>query len=209
MSQIDFDFFLTMAKAMMNEDVRRWDWHLSYFASTTGMLMKAGQDLLPCFVFFFNDQCMLQIPSGDIKIIFKKILSCSNVIKSNGTLSMYKIIIHLSVDRVYWKLTFWYNVFLHQYRLSLSVSLLCVLVCLFVFLTSSSEHLAILRAATHETELGDHDSVSAGHIILTPTQPVGSGRPQRESNLGPPHQESRSLPTELLRPSYYVCSEPY
>ena len=43
-------------------------------------------------------------------------------------------------------------------------------------------------------------SVSAGHIILTPTQPVGSGRPQRESNLGPPHQESRALPTELPRP---------
>ena len=42
-------------------------------------------------------------------------------------------------------------------------------------------------------------SVSAGHIILTPTQPVGSGRPQRESNPGPPHQESRALPTELPR----------
>ena len=36
-------------------------------------------------------------------------------------------------------------------------------------------------------------SVSAGHIILTPTQPVGSGRPQRESNPGPPHQESCAL----------------
>ena len=43
-------------------------------------------------------------------------------------------------------------------------------------------------------------SVSAGHIILTPTQPVGSGRPQRESNPGPPHQESRALRTELPRP---------
>ena len=43
-------------------------------------------------------------------------------------------------------------------------------------------------------------SVSAGHIIQTPTQPVGSGRPQRESNPGPPHQESRALPTELQRP---------
>ena len=30
-------------------------------------------------------------------------------------------------------------------------------------------------------------SVSAGHIILTPTQPVGSGRPQLESNPTPPH----------------------
>ena len=39
-------------------------------------------------------------------------------------------------------------------------------------------------------------SVSAGHIILTPTQPVGSGRPQRVSNTGPPNQESRALPTE-------------
>ena len=39
--------------------------------------------------------------------------------------------------------------------------------------------------------------VSAGHIILTPTQPVGSGRPQRESNPAPPHQESRALPIEL------------
>ena len=43
-------------------------------------------------------------------------------------------------------------------------------------------------------------SVSAGHIILTPTQPVGSGRPQRESNLGS-HKESRALPTELPRPT--------
>ena len=43
-------------------------------------------------------------------------------------------------------------------------------------------------------------SVSAGHIVLTPTQPVGSGRPQRESNPGPPHKESRALPTELPRP---------
>ena len=43
-------------------------------------------------------------------------------------------------------------------------------------------------------------SVSAGHIILTPTQPVGSGWPQRESNPGPPYQESRALPTELPRP---------
>ena len=37
-------------------------------------------------------------------------------------------------------------------------------------------------------------SVSASHIILTPIQPVGSGRPQWESNTGPPHQESRTLP---------------
>ena len=43
-------------------------------------------------------------------------------------------------------------------------------------------------------------SVSAGHIILTPTQLVGSGRPQWESNPWPPHQESRALPTELQCP---------
>ena len=43
-------------------------------------------------------------------------------------------------------------------------------------------------------------SVSAGHIILTPTQPVGSGRAQGVSNPGAPHQESRALPTELPRP---------
>ena len=49
-----------------------------------------------------------------------------------------------------------------------------------------TERLTILRAATHERELETITSVSAGHI-LTPTQPVGSGRPQRESNPGPPH----------------------
>ena len=43
-------------------------------------------------------------------------------------------------------------------------------------------------------------SVSAGHIIQTPTQPVGSGRPQRESNPGPPQQESRALPQSYPPP---------
>ena len=37
-------------------------------------------------------------------------------------------------------------------------------------------------------------SVSAVHIVLTPTQLVGSGRPQKELNPGPPHQESHALP---------------
>ena len=51
-------------------------------------------------------------------------------------------------------------------------------------------------------------SVSAGHIILTPTQPVGSGLPQRESNPGPPHQESRALPSELPPlPAFAVKNE--
>ena len=40
-------------------------------------------------------------------------------------------------------------------------------------------------------------SVAAGHIIMTPTQTVESGRPQRELNPGRPLQESRALPTEL------------
>ena len=48
-------------------------------------------------------------------------------------------------------------------------------------------------------------SVSAGHIILTPTQPVRSRRPQRESNLEPPHQSS-TLPTELPRPPVVVVA---
>ena len=43
-------------------------------------------------------------------------------------------------------------------------------------------------------------SVSASHIILTPTQPVGRGRQQRESNTGLPHQESRALQIELPPP---------
>ena len=43
-------------------------------------------------------------------------------------------------------------------------------------------------------------SGSAGYIILTPTQPVGSGRPQQELNPGSPHQELSALPTELPHP---------
>ena len=49
-------------------------------------------------------------------------------------------------------------------------------------------------------------SASAGHILLTPTQAVGSGLPQRESNPGPPDQESCALPAELpppLKPKIY------
>ena len=50
-------------------------------------------------------------------------------------------------------------------------------------------------------------SISAGHIILTPTRPVGSGRPQRGSNPGPPDQESRALSTELPRPPSYTSDK--
>ena len=63
-----------------------------------------------------------------------------------------------------------------------------------------TERLTILRAATHETELGDHDfCLSRSHCPDT-DPPVGSGRPQRESNPGPPHQESRALQTQLPPP---------
>ena len=57
-----------------------------------------------------------------------------------------------------------------------------------------TERLTILHAATNETELGDQDfCLSRLHY---------SGWPQRESNLGPPHQESRALPTELPPPPH-------
>ena len=48
-------------------------------------------------------------------------------------------------------------------------------------------------------------SVSAGHIILTPKQPVGSGRPQRRLNPRPPHQGSHmhgQLPAAKLLKRY-------
>ena len=51
-------------------------------------------------------------------------------------------------------------------------------------------------------------SVSAGHIILTPTQPVESGQPQlRGSKPGSPHQELRALPTELPHPRRHQKKE--
>ena len=42
-------------------------------------------------------------------------------------------------------------------------------------------------------------SVSAGHIILTPTQPVGSGRPEQGSNPRPPDVKWCALPIEPPR----------
>ena len=91
-------------------------------------------------------------------------------------------------------------------------SLSDLFVCLFGFLTSSSTTRLYRGRAPRQSVWQFYvlphmrqswetmTSVSAGHIILTPTQPVGSGRPQRGSNPGPPHQESRALPTELPRP---------
>ena len=63
---------------------------------------------------------------------------------------------------------------------------------------TKTERLTILRAPHMRQSWETMTFVSAGHII--PTQPEGSGRPQRESNPGPPDQESRALPTELPRP---------
>ena len=92
----------------------------------------------------------------------------------------------------------------------LSVCCSCIFVCLFGFLTSSPTTRlyrgrapflrTILRAATHETELGDHDFCLSRLHYTDNDPPIGSGRSQRESNPGPPHQETRALPTEL--PSY-------
>ena len=42
-------------------------------------------------------------------------------------------------------------------------------------------------------------SDSAGHNILTPTQPVGSGHPEPESIQRHSDQTSRALPTERPR----------
>ena len=87
-----------------------------------------------------------------------------------------------------------------------------LLVCLFGFLTSSSTTRLyrgrVPRQSVWKFYVLPHmsqswetmTSVSAGHIIPTPTQEVGSRRPQRESNPGFPHQESRVLPAELRPP---------
>ena len=83
----------------------------------------------------------------------------------------------------------------------------CLLVCLVGFLTSSSTTrlyrrrvprlTSLNRTRCHTRDKGGEimTSVSVDHFILTPTQPVGIGRPQQESNSVPPHQESRALPT--------------
>ena len=88
---------------------------------------------------------------------------------------------------------------------------LCLFVCLVGFLTSSSttrlyrgraprQSLWQFYVLPHMRQSWETmTSISAGHIILTPTQPVGSGRQQRGSNPGPPDQESRALQSELPR----------
>ena len=72
------------------------------------------------------------------------------------------------------------------------------------FSTSSSTRLYLGRAARlmsdnfymlpHTRQLGDHDfCLSQSHYTETDPTSIGSRRPQRGSNLGPPHQESRAL----------------
>ena len=62
--------------------------------------------------------------------------------------------------------------------------------------------LTILRTASHEAELPDHDfCLSRSHY--SDTDPTSRERRlQRWSNPGPPHQESRALPSELPRPHF-------
>ena len=95
---------------------------------------------------------------------------------------------------------FYFNLFIITFRA-------CLFVWLVGFLTSSSTTSLYrgwnTRLASdnftcvlpHTRQSGETmTSVSAGHIIRTPTQPVRSGRPQRGSNPGSPHQESRPPP---------------
>ena len=51
---------------------------------------------------------------------------------------------------------------------------------------SQDGHLANLLAAIQRQRGETMTSVSLGQIILTPTQPVKIGRPERGSNPGPP-----------------------
>ena len=53
-----------------------------------------------------------------------------------------------------------------------------------IFLTHTWRHQCITKTVTHTWRQSweTMTSISAGHIILTPTQPVESGRPQRGSN---------------------------
>ena len=82
----------------------------------------------------------------------------------------------------------------------------CLFVWLVGFLTSAisragpkTERLTILRAATHETELGDHD-FCLSRSQYTDTDPTSWKRAATAGiEPGTSFQESRALPTELPR----------
>ena len=58
--------------------------------------------------------------------------------------------------------------------------------------------------ATTQTQGGETmTSVSAGHIRVIPTQPVGNWRPARGSNPKSFDKKSRALSTELLRSKWW------
>ena len=89
-------------------------------------------------------------------------------------------------------------------QVKMKLDILCLTCWLVGFLTSSSTTRLYRGRAPRQERLTNYElphmrqswetmtSVSAGHIILTPTQPVGSGRSQRGSNPGRPLQEARA-----------------
>ena len=89
----------------------------------------------------------------------------------------------------------------------------CLFVCLVGFFTSSSTTrlysglVPRLRSDNFTCwESGETmTSVPAGHIIRTATQPVGSGRPQRGSHPGPPHQVTCALYRLSYRAPLYAA----
>ena len=97
---------------------------------------------------------------------------------------------------------------LYNHLLSLTID---SFVCSFGFLTSSSttrlyrgrvprltsDNFTVLLQTRQSWET--MTSVSAGHIILTLTQPVGGRRSQRESNPGPPHLESPTIDSDTYQ----------
>ena len=85
--------------------------------------------------------------------------------------------------------------------------------CLIGFLTSSSTTRLsrrkvpklmskILHADTQRQSGETMTSILAVHIILTPTQPVGSRRQQQGSIPRPLDQKSRALPSEIPQPHF-------
>ena len=143
--------------------------------------------LIKYFSFF-----MVKILNHTTKVrLFRTIMSefHSNVLFPVSSLSSHRVMGGIFCDITTSNLT--------------SIAFVC-LVGLIGFLTSSSTTRLYRGRAPRQSVRQFYGetmtSVSAGHIILTPTQPVGSGWPQRELNPGSPHQESGALPTKLSPP---------